>query len=187
MQATIKTDDIGFLTHWPTEAQEIFGFEEYEVNGWYLGVFIHSIEKMDDEKRKSLGLEHILDRVIENKEKFSFSTINIRSDLKAFNNTVEIDPDEEGTKAIITRGEDTEDIIRYNELIDSKSDFPLVVTNRKGRILGVNDKFAVMAKFNRMRLINRPLGLSEEATLIDLAEMFDSLDGVLLIWPSQEK
>jgi len=187
MQAKIKTDDIGFLSHWPPEAKEIFGFEEYEVNGWYLGVFIHSIEKMDDEKRKSLGLEHILDRIIEKKEKISFSTINIRSDLKAFYNTVEIVPDEEGTTANIIKGDDTDDIKRYNELIDSKSEFPLVVSSRKGRIFGVNDKFAIMAKFNRMRLINRPLGLSEEATIIDLAEMFDSLDGLLLIWPSQER
>ncbi|MBN1786566.1 MAG: hypothetical protein JW825_06245 [Candidatus Methanofastidiosa archaeon] len=183
MQAIIKTDDIGFLTQWSPEAEEIFGFGKGEVEGWYLGIFIHSIENMTNEKRKGMGPEHILEEVVENKRTISFSTINIRGDLKAFFNTIEIRPDKEGTVATITKGEDTEDIIRYNEMIDEHSDKALVVTSRTGRIFGINGKFALKAKFNRMRLLNRPLGLVEDAERYDLQEIFGSLDGYLLAWP----
>jgi len=186
MQAVIRTDDIGFLTEWPSEAEEIFGFREGEVTGWYLGIFIHSIENMSDEKRKSLGLENILEKVVENKETFKFSTINIRGDLKAFFNTIVIEPDKEGTKATIIKGEDTEDIIQYNKLVDELSNRPVAVTSTRGRILGINGKFALMAKLNRMRLLNRPLGLAEEAEKIYLNQLFDTFDGILMSWPEQK-
>jgi len=186
MQAVIKTDDIGFLTEWPPEAEELFGFKEGEVMGWYLGIFIHSIEKMSDDKRKMLGLETILEEVVEKKNTIKFSTINIRGDLKAFYNTIEISPEGEGTMATITLGEDTEDIIEYNKMIDDIDHKPVAVTSNKGRIFGINSKFALMAKLNRMRLLNRPLGLAEEAEIYKLSDLFLSLDGLILVWPEQE-
>jgi PAS domain-containing protein len=186
MQAFIKTDDIGFLSEWSPEAEEIFGFKEGEVTGWYLGIFIHSIEKMKDEKRNLLGLENILEEVVEKGNKIEFSTINIRGDLKAFYNTIEIEKDGDGTKAMITKGEDTQEIIDYNKIIDKLDNRPLAVTSNKGRILGINGKFALMAKLNRMRLLNRPLGMAEDAEKIRLGDVFDTLDGVLMAWPEQK-
>ncbi|HOP09039.1 MAG TPA: hypothetical protein PK718_03090 [Candidatus Methanofastidiosa archaeon] len=186
MQAVIRTDDIGFLSEWSPEAEKIFSFRDGEVTGWYLGIFIHSIEKMPDEKRKQLGLENILEEVVEKGKKISFSTINIRGDLRAFQNTIEIEPDGEGTKATITKGEDTQEIIDYNTMIDKLDHRPIAVTSNKGRILGINGKFALMAKVNRMRLLNRPLGLAEDAEKIALGDIFETLDAILMVWSEQK-
>ncbi|MHC1605487.1 MAG: PAS domain S-box protein, partial [Candidatus Methanofastidiosia archaeon] len=119
MQAMIETDEDGFLTVWPKEAEEVFGFTESEVLGWSLDVFIHSIEKMDDKKRMELYLDAILEKTSLG-ESVSFSTFNLRSDLRAFFNRVVVTSKDKGTVGIITVGEENEAIREYNKLVEKE-------------------------------------------------------------------
>jgi hypothetical protein len=124
-------------------------------------------------------LDNILE-AIERGETVSFSTINLRADLKAFANTIVISKREEGgTQGVITKGDDTQVIKEYNHLIEREHDKALAVTTYDGRVLAANGKFTMLAKTNRMQLLNRYVGRLDEAALYDLAE-FEGFQGILM-------
>ncbi len=180
MQAVIASDENGFVTEWSPEAQEIFGYSEQEVTGWSLGAFVHSLEKLDPEKKRIMILDNILEAV-ESGETVTFSTVNLRADLKAFSNTVVITRKEGGgTQGVITKNEDTPVIKAYNKLVDREHEKPMAVTTYDGRVLAANGKFTLLAKTNRMQLLNRYVGRLENAALHDLAE-FEGFQGILMV------
>ncbi len=180
MQAVIASDENGFVTEWSPEAYEIFGYSEQEVIGWSLDVFIHSLEKLSPEKKRMLILDNILEAV-EGGETVTFSTVNLRADLKAFSNTIVITKKEGGgTQGVITKNEDTPVIKAYNKLVDKEHDKAMAVTTYDGRVLGANGKFTLLAKTNRMQLLNRYVGRLDEAALYDLAE-FEGFQGILMV------
>ena len=179
MQAVIASDDMGFVTEWPPEAEEIFGFAQDEVMGWSFDTFIHSIEKMGGDKKRTMVLDNILERV-EGGETVTFSTVNLRADLTAFSNTVSISAREGGgTLGTITTSEDTPSIRAYNELVAREAGKALAVLAYDGRVLGVNGAFALKASANRMRILNRYIGPVEGAEYYDLSS-FEGLQGVLV-------
>jgi len=179
MQAIIRIDDVGFVTHWSPEAEELFGFEADEVMDWSLNTFIHSIERMDVDKRRKLMLDNILDDVDEGSE-VEFTTVNLRSDLRAFLNNIVIRPHPDGgTVGIATRLDDTQMIREYNALVEMEGHKALAVTTYEGKILGANKSFAMMARTNRMNLLNRQMGTLEGAMYYDLAD-FEGFMGLLV-------
>ena len=176
MEAIIQTDNSGFVTQWSAEAEKLFGYTSREVTGWSIDTFVHSIEKLDSNKRMSLVLDNIIEKVSEGKDPMKFSTINLRSDLKAFNDTVLLEPVEGGTRGIVTETETEQIVKEYNALVDMVKGSEAAVLSRDGRLIAVNAKFALFAKTNRMRLLNRMGSMFiKDAKYYDLSEEFDDL------------
>lgn len=185
MQAVIKCDGYGFVTNWAPEAEEILGYSSSETIGWAVGIFLQSIEKGFTE----LDWDVVIEKA-EDGEVVVLSTTNLRSDLKACSNTLTIVQSEEGIITVtMVRDEDSDMIKEYNALVEMEEGKALAVTTADGMVLGVNGKFAMFAKTNRMNLLNRQIARIDNAMYYDLSD-FDVLEGLLVAFdytPSTKK